>query len=82
MVQNGTEGQAVSPGSAEVCDLYAVIFVGDALTPLEQRLAGVHKVLKERNLALVRMNTSGFMSVSHSQIRSLEVTRGHVGHVT
>lgn len=61
VVQNGTEGQAVSPGSAEVCDLYAVIFVGDALTPLEQRLAGVHKILKEKNFVLVRMNILGFV---------------------
>lgn len=59
MVQNGTEGQAVSPGRAEVGDLHSVVFVGDALTPLEQRLAGVHKVLKGRSLTLVNMNILG-----------------------
>lgn len=61
MVQNGTEGQAVSPGRAEVCDFHSIVFVGDALTPLEQRLAGVHQVLKERSFTLFNMNILGFI---------------------
>lgn len=36
MVQYGTEGKAISPGCAEVCDLHTLVLVGDALTPLEQ----------------------------------------------
>lgn len=47
MMQYGTEGQAISPGRTEVCDLYTLVLVGDALTPLEQRLAGVYKVLEK-----------------------------------
>jgi len=46
VVQEGTEGQAVSPGCAEVCDLHPLVPVGDALAPLQQRLAGVHQVLQ------------------------------------
>lgn len=46
-MKDGTEGQAVSPGRAEVGDFYPPVPVGDALTPLQQRLAGVHQVLEE-----------------------------------
>lgn len=45
-MQDGTEGQAVSPGGAEVGDLHPRVAVGDALTPLEQGLAGGHQVLE------------------------------------
>lgn len=36
VMQDGTKGQAVSPGSTEVGDLYPLVTLGDALTPLEQ----------------------------------------------
>lgn len=45
-MQNGTEGQAVSPGGAEVGNLHPRVTVGDALAPLEQGLAGGHQVLE------------------------------------
>lgn len=45
-MQDGTEGQAVSPGGAEVGDLHPRVAVGDALTPFEQGLAGDHQVLE------------------------------------
>lgn len=48
VVEDGTEGQAVPPGRAEVGDLYPPVLSGDVLTPLEQRLAGVHQVLRSR----------------------------------
>lgn len=47
VVQDGTEGQAISPGRAEVGDLYPLVPAGDVLTPLQQRLAGVHQALEE-----------------------------------
>lgn len=47
VMEYGTEGQAISPGRAEVGDFYPAVLVGDVLTPLEQRLAGVHQVLQE-----------------------------------
>lgn len=46
MMQDGTEGQAVPPGGAEVSDLHPWVAVGDALTPLEEGLAGGHQVLE------------------------------------
>lgn len=46
-MQDGTEGQAIPPRCAEVGDLYSLVPVGDVLTPLEQRLAGVHQVLQQ-----------------------------------
>lgn len=46
-MQDGAEGQTVPPGSAEVGDLYPRVAVGDALTPLEQGLAGGHQGLEE-----------------------------------
>lgn len=48
VVQNGAKGQAVSPRRAEVGHLHPLVAVGDVLTPLEQRLAGVHQLLEER----------------------------------
>lgn len=45
VVQDGAEGQAVSPRRAEVGDLDPAVLVGDVLTPLQQRLAGVDQVL-------------------------------------
>lgn len=45
VVQDGTEGQAVSPRRAEVGDLDPTVLVGDVLAPLQQRLAGVDQVL-------------------------------------
>lgn len=47
VMKDGTEGQAVSPGCAEVCDLHSLVPAGDLLTPLEQGLAGVHQALVE-----------------------------------
>ena len=53
-MQDGTEGEAVSPRRAEVGDFNAAVPSGDVLTPLEQRLAGVHQSLQEeRGSALV-----------------------------
>ena len=46
VMQEGTEGQAVSPGGAEVRDLHPPVLAGDVLTPLQQRLAGGHQLLK------------------------------------
>lgn len=40
MVQDGTEGQAVPPGGAEVGDLYSLVTLRDLLAPLQQRLTG------------------------------------------
>lgn len=59
VMQDGTEGQAVSPGRAEVCDLYPPVPTGDVLTPLEQRLAGVHQPLVEEEWGIKR-NKYGF----------------------
>lgn len=47
VMEYGAEGQAVPPGRAEVGDFYPPVLVGDALTPLEQWLAGVHQILEE-----------------------------------
>lgn len=47
VMEYGTEGQAIPPGRAEVGDFYPRVLVGDALTPLEQGLAGVHQILEE-----------------------------------
>ncbi len=46
-MQDGAEGQAISPRRAEVGDLHSAVPVGDILTPLKQRLARVHQVLQE-----------------------------------
>lgn len=47
-MQDGAEGQAVSPRCAEVGDLDPAVLVGDVLAPLQQRLAGVDQVLAGR----------------------------------
>lgn len=48
VVQDGAERQAVPPRRAEVGDLHPAVLVGDVLTPLQQRLAGVHQGLSRR----------------------------------
>lgn len=48
VVQDGAERQAVPPRRAEVGDLHPAVPVGDVLTPLQQRLAGVHQGLSSR----------------------------------
>lgn len=48
VVQDGAERQAVPPRCAEVGDLHPAVLVGDVLTPLQQRLAGVHQGLSRR----------------------------------
>lgn len=48
VVQDGAERQAVPPRRAEVGDLHSAVPVGDVLTPLQQRLAGVHQGLSRR----------------------------------
>lgn len=63
VVEDGTEGQAVPPGRAEVGDLYPPVLSGDVLTPLEQRLAGVHQVLRSRvTLVCVCVRVTGVKS--------------------
>jgi len=49
MIKDGTEGQTISPGSAEVGDLYPPVPDCDVLTPLEQRLGGGHQALQEED---------------------------------
>lgn len=40
-MEDGAEGQAVSPGGAEVGDLHSFVTLGDFLTPFKERLAGL-----------------------------------------
>lgn len=47
-MENGTEGQAVSPGGAEVGDLHPLVLLGNVLAPLQQRLARGHQSRPER----------------------------------
>lgn len=41
VVQQGTEGQAISPGGGEVCDLHSTVVLGDLAAPGQQGLAGI-----------------------------------------
>lgn len=41
VMENGTEGQAVPPGGAEVGDLHPFVTLGDFLTPFQEGLAGL-----------------------------------------
>lgn len=47
-MQDGAERQAVPPRRAEVGDPHPAVPVGDVLTPLQQRLAGVDQGLSRR----------------------------------